>query len=239
MTYHVSTTNIDSGYWFYLVCLIILFIITIIIQASVKSNYAKYSKVFSAKGLTGAQAAQMVLKAGGSSAGIGVTEKTLGDYYDPKSDTVYLSRDAFSNTSVAAIGVACHEAGHAVQYATEYGPVKLRMAMIPVCNFCSKFSFPLIIVGLILNAASVFFYYLAVIGVILYGIAILFQVVTLPVEFNASRRGLKAITELGILDSKEIVGAKKILTSAALTYVAAMAASILQLLRFASLLRRR
>ena len=151
----------------------------------------------------------------------------LTDHYDPRTNVIRLSDGVYGSTSVAALGVAAHEAGHAVQYAQGYGPIRLRTAIIPVCNLGSKLSIILIILGLFLYSQPLFG-----LGVILFALAVVGQLVTLPVEFNASRRAIRSLDETGVLDGEELRGARKVLSAAALTYVAALLVSVAQLLRF-------
>ena len=151
----------------------------------------------------------------------------LTDHYDPRSNVIRLSDSVYDSTSIAAVGVAAHEAGHAVQYAQDYGPIKLRGAIIPVCNFSSQISILLIILGFVLYSRPLF-----AVGVILFAVATVFQVVTLPVEFNASRRAIRSLRDTNLLDEQELRGAKKVLGAAAMTYVAALLVSIAHLLRY-------
>ena len=151
----------------------------------------------------------------------------LSDHYDPRSNVIRLSDSVYGSNSIAAVGVAAHEAGHAVQYAQEYGPIKIRGAIIPVCNFSSQISILLIILGFALYSRPLF-----AVGVVLFAVAAFFQVVTLPVEFNASRRAIQSLRDTHMLDDQELRGAKKVLGAAAMTYVAALLVSIAQLLRF-------
>lgn len=155
----------------------------------------------------------------------------LTDHYDPRSNVIRLSDDVFGSTSIAAIGVACHEAGHAVQYAKGYAPIKLRAAIIPVTNFGSRLAMPLILLGLLFSAGSYFGDTMVYLGIACFGLSVLFQLVTLPVEFNASRRALQAIESNELLTEEEYRGARKTLTAAAMTYVAATAVALAQLLR--------
>ena len=163
----------------------------------------------------------------------------LTDHYDPRTNVIRLSDTVYSDTSEAAIGVACHEAGHAMQYAESYAPIKLRNAIIPVTNIGSKLSVPLILIGIFLSYLSDYLIIFAYVGIICFAFSTVFQLVTLPTEFNASRRALAAIDDCGILDSEERSGAKKVLSAAALTYVAALAVSLMQLLRLITLVNRR
>ena len=196
------------------------------------STFKKYSAQHSRRGITGADAAARVLAANGvRGVRIEHISGNLNDHYDPRTNVIRLSDNVYGSTSTAAIGVACHEAGHAVQYAQGYAPIKLRAAVIPLTNFGSKLAMPLILIGLLfssLGRLSNFFIYL---GIACFGLSLVFQLVTLPVEFNASRRALDAIAQTGILSEDEQVGARKTLTAAALTYVAATAAALAQLLR--------
>lgn len=151
----------------------------------------------------------------------------LTDHYDPRDNTIYLSENVYAASTVAAVGVACHEAGHAVQYAVGYGPIKVRSAIIPVTQFGSRFSFVLLLIGLLLYSQPLF-----LVGILLFSLTTVFQLVTLPVEFNASHRALETIEGQGLLDGEELDGAKKVLRAAAMTYVAALLMSALQLLRY-------
>ena len=196
-------------------------------QHSVNSTFNRYAKVFSRRGLTGAQAAAAVLRQNGvNNVQIEHVSGRLSDHFDPSTNVIRLSDSVYASTSVAAIGVAAHEAGHAVQYAVGYGPMKLRAMIIPLTNFGSKLAWPLILLGIVLNFSG-----LLTIGVLLFGTATLFQLVTLPVELNASRRALQTISDAGLLYDDEYPAAKKTLTAAAMTYVAALAVSAAQFLR--------
>ena len=200
----------------------------------INTTLKKYSKIRSMRGITGAEAARRVLDANGlQHIRIEQIPGNLTDHYDPRSDVIRLSESVYGNTSVAAVGVACHEAGHAVQHAENYAPVKIRAAIIPVTNIGSRLAIPLIILGILLNslASAPEFLVIAYIGVACYGLCTLFQLVTLPTEFDASRRALRCIESYGILGSEEIGGARRVLTAAAMTYVAALAVSLMQLLR--------
>lgn len=204
-------------------------------SARVKSTFQKYSKIRSASGLSGAEAAQRMLeKAGITDVSIRMVAGKLTDHYDPRSKTVNLSEEVFHSTSVAAVGVACHECGHAIQDNRAYFPLTLRSTMVPVANFGSTLSWPLIILGLVFGGFSAqtgVGYYLIQTGIILFSLAVLFQIVTLPVEFNASKRAVNMIAATGMLSDEESQYTKKVLRAAALTYVASAAAAILQLLR--------
>jgi Zn-dependent membrane protease YugP len=201
-------------------------------SANVKSTFSKYSRQYSQRRLTGAEAAQRVLLANGvRGVRIERVSGSLTDHYDPKTNVIRLSDDVYGNTSTAAIGVACHEAGHAVQYAESYAPIKLRAAVIPLTNFGSRIAMPLILLGILFSAFGSFSDTLVYLGIACFGFSLVFQLITLPVEFNASRRALQAIESGNILTEEEQRGAKKTLTAAALTYVAATAVALAQLLR--------
>ena len=204
-------------------------------QFRVQSTYAKYSRVRSVRGRTAAEVARQIL----DDHGLGYVQVDriggkLTDNYDPRTNIVHLSQEVYDSSSIAAIGVAAHECGHAVQHAEEYGPLKLRSAIIPITNIGSSLSIPLFFIGLLFN-----FSILMNIGILLFGLVALFQLITLPVEFNASRRALSTIGERGLLTDDETRGAKKVLSAAALTYVAALASSLAQLLRLVLISRRR
>lgn len=216
----------------YLILVMPFVILSIWASTNVNSTFKRYSKVYSRRGLTGAQAAEQVLRNNGIyNVAIEKVSGNLTDHYDPKANVIRLSDTVYSNTSAAAIGVACHEAGHAVQYAQNYGPIKLRAAIIPVTNIGSMLAMPLIMLGLVLNFMTEFSYTFVYIGIGCFGLSLLFQLITLPVEFNASHRAVAAISGAGLLDQQELDGAKKTLRAAALTYVAAAAVSLMQLLR--------
>lgn len=197
-------------------------------SALVKSTYAKYKKVRSMSGLTGAQAAERILyQAGIHDVSIQHISGDLTDNYNPKTKILSLSDTVYGNSSVAAIGVAAHECGHAIQHAKGYVPVRLRTAMVPAVNICSTISWPVILIGVVLSWNQS----LITLGIILFSAAVLFSLVTLPVEFNASGRALKILGNTGMLSQDEVGKARRILTAAAMTYVASAAAMILQLLR--------
>lgn len=217
------------------ILVIIGVVLCLIASARVKTTFQKYSKVRSASGLTGAQAAERMLqKAGITDVSIRPVSGNLTDHYDPKTKTVNLSESVYHSSSVAAVGVACHECGHAIQDNRAYFPLTLRSTLVPVANFGSMLSWPLIVLGLILGGFSVqtgIGYYLIQVGIILFSLAVCFQLVTLPVEFNASKRAVNMIAATGMLTDEESHYTKKVLSAAALTYVASAAAAILQLLR--------
>ena len=229
-------------YW-YLILIVPCLILSLIAQAKVKSNFNKYAKVISARGITGAEAARTVLSSNGiTNVAINPCQGKLTDNFNPKTNSINLSENVYGSASIAAIGVACHEAGHACQYAQNYVPLKIRNAIIPVTNIGARLSWPLIILGLILSSASQAgqrFLIFAYIGVALFALSTLFQLLTLPTELNASKRAMAAIKESNLLSEEESKGAKKVLTAAALTYFAALATSIAQLLRLVLLVSRR
>ena len=222
--------------WTYVVLVLPCLILSLWASANVNSTFKKYSKQYSLRQLTGAEAAQRVLRANGvHGVRIERVSGNLTDHYDPKTNVIRLSDGVYNNTSTAAIGVACHEAGHAVQYAEGYAPIKLRAAIIPVTNFGSRLAMPLILIGLLFSALGSFSDTLIYLGIACFGLSLVFQLVTLPVEFNASRRALHAIEDGGLLTEEEQKGARKTLTAAALTYVAATAVALAQLLRLITL----
>lgn len=226
--------------WTYLILVTPALIFSLWASARVKSSYRKYSQQYSRRGLSGAEAAQRVLRANGlGSIPIHQVSGELTDHFDPKDNVIRLSESVYGGTSSAAIGVACHEAGHAIQYAQGYAPIKLRSALIPVTNFGAKLSGPLIFAGFFLASFSNVFILLAYLGIICFALSTLFQLVTLPVEFNASRRAMAAIEGQNLLAEDEMKGVKSVLGAAALTYVAALAVSLVQLLRFLILINRR
>ena len=212
----------------YVLLLIPVLILSVWAQIQVSGSFRKYSQVPNRRHLTGAQAAEAVLRAHGVyDVPIRPCRGNLTDHYDPRDNTIYLSEDVYAAPTVAAVGVACHEAGHAVQYAVGYGPIKVRSAIIPVTQIGSQLSFILLLVGLVLYSQSLF-----LVGILLFSLTTIFQLVTLPVEFNASHRALETIGGQGLLDEEELSGARKVLRAAALTYVAALLMSLLQLLRY-------
>ena len=218
----------------YFILLIPVFLLSLWAQFQVSGNFRRYSAVQNHRRLTGAQAAEAVLRAHGVyDVGIRPCRGNLTDHYDPRDNTIYLSENVYNTPTVAAVGVAAHEAGHAVQYAVGYGPIRLRNAIVPATQIGSKFSFILLLLGLILYNQRLF-----LVGILLFSLTTFFQLVTLPVEFNASRRALNILQDTGILGHSEGNSAKKVLRAAALTYVASAAAAILQLLRLILLFGR-
>ena len=218
--------------WTYLVIVLPCVLLSLWASSNVNSTFKKYANQISTRRITGAQAAQQVLSANGvSGVRIERVSGNLTDHFDPKANVIRLSDSVHDATSTAAIGVACHEAGHAVQYANNYAPIKLRAAIVPVTNFASKLAMPLILLGLLLTFLENFSYTLVYVGIACFGVAVVFQLITLPVEFNASRRAMQAIESADLLTDEEQKGARKTLTAAALTYVAATAVALSQLLR--------
>ena len=216
----------------YVILVMPFVILSIWASLNVNSTFKRYSQQFSCRRITGAQAAQRVLSANGV-AGVRIERVSgnLTDHFDPRTNVIRLSQDVYDSTSTAAIGVACHEAGHAVQYAQNYGPIKLRAAIIPATNIGSWLAMPLIILGLLFSGFSEMSMSLIYIGIACFGLSLVFQLVTLPVEFNASRRAIQTIEDVNILTDEESKGAKRVLRAAALTYVAAAAVALMQLLR--------
>lgn len=217
-------------YW-YLVLVVPAMLFALIASISVNTTFEKYAKQRSLRNITGANAARRVLDANGLyNVQIRHVSGKLTDHYNPRDNTIYLSDSVYDNTSTAAIGVAAHEAGHAVQHATHYLPIKIRAAIIPATNIGSRLAIPLILIGLLLGAWNGN-YLLAYVGILCFSLTAVFQLVTLPTEFNASRRAMRALESGGILGRDELHGARKVLTAAAMTYVAALAVSLAQLLR--------
>lgn len=216
--------HLDSTY----ILIIIGMVLSLLASARLKSTFSKYSKVRSRTGMTGAQAAEQLLRSEGIyDVRVERIAGNLTDHYAPKEKVLRLSDSVYHQTSVAAIGVAAHECGHAMQHRDGYAPLKIRGSMVPVVNIGAQLSWPLIFIGILFSGAQI----LIQVGIILFSLTVLFQLVTLPVEFNASRRALASLEHHGILYSEEVPSTRKVLGAAALTYVAAAAASILQLLR--------
>lgn len=218
--------------WTYVVLVLPCVIFSMWASSMVNSTFKKYSQQLSRRGITGAEAAQRVLRANGvSNVRIERVSGNLTDHFDPKTNVIRLSDSVHSSTSTAAIGVACHEAGHAVQYAVHYAPIKLRAAVIPITNIGSKLAMPLILIGLLLAVFENISYTFVYLGIACFGLSLVFQLITLPVEFNASHRAIRAIEDGELLTGEEQKGARKTLTAAAMTYVAATAVALAQLLR--------
>ena len=212
--------------WTYIL-LIIGMLLSLAASARLKSTFSYYRRIRGASGLTGAETAKRILQAAGiTDVHVRAISGSLTDHYDPRTKRLALSQDVYGRTSVAAVCVAAHECGHAIQHNINYAPLNIRSAIVPVANIGSSLSWPIFLLGLILSIPA-----LTTVGIVLFSLAVLFQLVTLPVEFNASSRALKMLESTGILSREENKGAKKVLTAAALTYVAALASSILQLLR--------
>ncbi len=223
--------------WTYIAFMLPALILTIWAQWKVKSTFAKYSRLRNARGMTGRDAASSVLRENNLSY---VTVRHIGgnlnDHFDPRNNSISLSDPVYDAPTIAAVGVAAHEAGHAVQHAEEYGPIRFRNALVPVVQFASNLAMPLILIGMLLPVRYTFF---ITAGIILFSLTTLFQLVTLPVEFNASARALKAIDQTGMLTEEERAGAKKVLQAAAMTYLAAAFTSLLSLLRLLLIAQRR
>ncbi len=212
---------------YYFVLIIPAMLFAMWAQFKVSSTFNRYSTQRTRNGMTGAQAAEAVLRACGvTNVRIERVRGNLTDHFDPRAGVIRLSESVYDSTSVAAVGVAAHEAGHAAQYAEGYGPIRLRNAIIPVTQIGSSLAWPLLLIGLLFNYESLFFA-----GILFFTLSVVFQLVTLPVEFNASARAVSVLGEGGYLSSDEMPGARKTLSAAAMTYVAALAVSIAQLLR--------
>jgi len=216
----------------YIVIVLPCLILAMLASSSVNSTFRKYSTQLSARHITGKEAALRVLRANGiSNVRIDRVSGNLTDHFDPKNNVIRLSSEVYDSTSTAAIGVACHEAGHAVQYAQSYFPIRIRAAIIPITNFGSRLAMPLILLGVLFGAFGNYSYTLVYIGIACFALSLVFQLVTLPVEFNASRRAMRTIEDTQILTEQEQRGARSTLRAAAMTYVAAVAVSAAQLIR--------
>ncbi len=223
----------------YIILVMPAIIFSLICSGLVNSRFNKYSKVHSISGMTGADAALKVLHSAGiTDVTIEKTHGRLSDHYNPKTKVIALSEGVHSSTSVAAIGIACHEAGHAIQHAKKYFPLTIRNFIVPITNIGSKLALPLILLGIILTSAGSQYIMLAYLGVICFSLSTIFQLITLPTEFNASRRAMNLIEENNILLDDEKTGARKVLSAAAMTYVAALAVSFMQLLRLFLMVNR-
>ncbi|MBQ7045146.1 MAG: zinc metallopeptidase [Clostridia bacterium] len=222
----------DSTYFYFVIPALI---ISLLAQVRVKSAFSKFSQIPSSRNISGADAARQVLSSHGvANVRIERVAGSLTDHYDPKANVIRLSESVFDSTSIAAIGVAAHEAGHAVQYAKGYAPIKFRAGIINISRIGSMLSWPIFLMGLVFNFTP-----LMDIGILLFCALLLFQLITLPVEFNASRRAIQTLGENNILYMEELTGAKKVLSAAAMTYVAAMISSLAHLLRLLVLSNRR
>lgn len=219
--------NYFYGYWGYLLFMLPAFLISMFTQLSVKTTFAKYSKIKTLRGMTGSDAAHMVLdynNVGGVL--VQAIRGNLTDNFDPRSNTISLSSAVYYNTTISAVSVAAHEAGHAVQHAYGYKPITIRSIMAPITQITSTLSFPLILLGFAFQYDP-----LVTIGILLFSFAVLFSIITLPVEFNASSRAIKTLSDANILTADELVGAKKMLRAAAMTYVASTFTALWSLLR--------
>ena len=214
-------------YW-YIILVLPALLLAVWAQGKVKRTYSQMSRINNMRGLTGAAAAERVLRHYGiTDVQIEHVAGKLSDHYDPRTNVIRLSDGVFNSTSVAAVGIACHEAGHAAQHAQGYLPIKIRNTILPVCNIGSYAGIPLAILGVFLNYSP-----LITLGILLYAFVAIFQLVTLPVEFDASHRAIVVMDETGMLGGDELEGAKKVLKAAAMTYVASLAVSLANLLRF-------
>lgn len=212
----------------YLIFILPALILSLYAQFKVKSTFEKYSNVRSRRGITGKEAAAELLRRNGiSRVNIEPVGGSLTDHYDPRVQTVRLSETVYGSNSLAAIGVAAHEVGHAIQHSQQYGPLELRHKIVPVTNFASSASFPILLIGFLMNSAN-----LVLLGIILFSAVVLFHLVTLPVEFNASRRAVAQLSEAGIISMDEVPAVKKVLSAAALTYLAAALSAIANLLYY-------
>lgn len=230
MPYYMYGYGLDPTY----ILVIIAFLLTCLASFGVNATFNKYKDVYNARGLTGAQAARMILDRNGlSNIRVERVSGNLTDHFDPSANVIRLSDSTYDSASVAAVGVAAHESGHAIQHAVGYAPIKLRNSIVPVVNISSSLSMPLFVIGLILSIDM-----LTNIGVMLFSAVLFFQLVTLPVEFNASRRALEILKTSNMLYDDEVKKAGRVLGAAAMTYVASVAATALQLLRLVLLARR-
>ncbi len=220
------------------VLLLIAIAFTLVAQTKIQSTYHRYSQVRNRHGFTGEQVAQqMLMNAGIYDVRVERIGGNLTDHYDPRNKVLRLSSGVYDSTSVAALGIAAHETGHAIQHDVGYLPLVLRSMMVPATNICSRMAMPLIIIGLLFSSQSG--NALITVGILFFAVAVLFSFVTLPVEFNASKRALQLLEDYNFLDGEEIYGAKKVLSAAAMTYVAAAAVALAQLLRLLAIFGRR
>lgn len=235
MPYYFQTTSFWMSIW----PIIIGMVICVIASVNVKATFKRYSSVYNSRGITGSQAARQILDSNGLyHVSIEMVSGSLSDHYDPKANVVRLSESVYNSASVAAIGVAAHECGHAVQHATDYAPIRIRQAIIPITNIGSRLWYIIFIAGLAMASTS-FGTGMIYVGIILFALVVLFQIVTLPVEFNASRRALDTLENYNILDGDELSKAGKVLRAAAMTYVAAVANALLQLLRLLAIANKK
>ena len=216
----------DYSYFLFMLPALIL---SLYAQIKVNSTFAKYSKIKNSNGLTGSEAAYKVLTQNGvTNVAVEHISGNLSDHFDPQTNIIRLSDSVYPSNSVAAVGVAAHEAGHAVQYANNYAPMKFRRVLVPITNIGSTLSIPLIFIGLLL---PIQYDFIVNIGIALFSFAVLFQLVTLPVEFDASRRAIATLEQSGTLYDEELIGAKKVLSAAAMTYLAATFSAVMSLFR--------
>lgn len=234
MPYYYGYYGYGFNGWFWIV--ILMAVLCMIAQGNVTSTFNRYSKVANSRGYTGADVAKMLLHQNGIyDVTVEHIKGNLTDHYDPVKKVLRLSDAVYGSKSVAALGVAAHETGHAIQHAKGYVPLKIRSAIFPVVNFCSTIAMPLFVIGILIGV-MINSYSLALAGAILFAVVVAFQVITLPVEFNASSRALRMLEDYNYLDTGEVAGARKVLSAAAMTYVAAAATSIVQLLRLLSII---
>lgn len=224
------------------IVLIPVIIFSVVAQIKVQANYTKYSKVLSEKGYSANKVVREILNSAGLyDYKVDRVEGELTDHFNPKDKTIYLSTNVYDSTSVAALGIACHETGHALQHAENYAPMKVRQALVKVSNISSRILWPILLIGFIFSFLAFIEPFGTIIlyaGVIFFGITFIINLVTLPVEYNASNRAKRLLSASGICDREEMVGVEKVLNSAALTYVAAMVTSLIYLLRFIALFSR-
>jgi len=228
------------GYYSSMIFLIPAILLTLYAQSKVNSAYAKFARVANRRGITGAQAARMILDSNGmSDVPIQMVSGKLSDHYDPRHRVMRLSQQVYHEPSVASVAIAAHEAGHAIQHSVGYAPLQIRNTIVPVVNLCSNMAWPILMVGLLLGHSAMGDMVFNL-GVLLFSSALIFQLITLPVEFNASNRALEQLEAMGIVASdQEARGAKKVLSAAALTYVAAMAMAVANLIRILAMRGRR
>ena len=228
------------GYYSSMIFLIPAILLTLYAQAKVNSAYSKYARVANRRGMNGAQAARMILDANGmSDVPIQMVSGKLSDHYDPRRRVMRLSSQVYNDPSVASIAIAAHEAGHAIQHSVGYSPLQIRNTIVPVVNLCSNMAWPILMVGLVLGHSAMGDMVFNL-GVLLFSTAVVFQLITLPVEFNASKRAMEQMEAMGIVaDHQEARGARKVLTAAALTYVAALAMAVSNLIRILAMRGRR
>ena len=220
---------------YYFLLVVPAMLIAMFAQARVNTTFNRYSRVYSRRGITAAQVARSILDANGLyEVQVMRVSGHLTDHYDPRTNVVRLSDSVYTSSSIASIGVAAHEVGHAIQHATDYAPLTIRSAIIPITNLGSQLSMPLILLGILFSAQP-----LVEIGILAFSLMAVFQLVTLPVEFNASNRAIRTLAADGYLDQEELSGAKQVLGAAAMTYVAALITSLAQLFRLILLFGRR